>query len=51
MILGLLESLEEISDNFRDWIVNDNNQSIILVFFIVGLLIFSLAWHALHKND
>lgn len=50
MILNLWESLEKISDNFRDWIVSSDTV-VILMFFFGGILVFSLAWKALHKHD
>ena len=50
MVLNLWESLEKLSDNFRDWIVG-SDQFVILGFFLGGLLIFALAWKALHKHD
>lgn len=51
MILNLWESLEKISDNFRDWIVNNNSPALMIGLFLGGLLIFGLAWKALHKHD
>ena len=51
MMLNLFESLEKISDRFRDWIINNSSPLLMMGLFLGGLLIFSIAWRALHKHD
>ena len=51
MILNLFENLEKISDRFRDWIINNSSPLLMIGLFLGGLLIFSIAWRALHKHD
>lgn len=51
MILNLFENLEKISDRFRDWIINNSSPLLMMGLFLGGLLIFSIAWRALHKHD
>lgn len=51
MMLNLFENLEKISDRFRDWIINNSSPLLMIGLFLGGLLIFSIAWRALHKHD
>ena len=51
MMLNLFENLEKISDRFRNWIINNSSPSLMIGLFLGGLLIFSIAWRALHKHD
>lgn len=51
MVLSLWENLEKISDNFRDWIIENSSPALMIGLFLGGLLIFSLAWKALHKHE
>ena len=51
MMLNLFENLEKISDRFRDWIINNSSPLLMMGLFLGGLLIFSIAWRALHKRD
>lgn len=51
MILNLWENLQKISDRFRDWIVSNSSPLLMIGLFLGGLLIFSIAWRALHKHD
>lgn len=51
MILNLYDSLKKISDNFRGWIISHSSPVLMIVLFLGGLLIFTVAWRALHKND
>jgi hypothetical protein len=51
MILNLWDSIQKIADNFKDWIIENSSPVLMIALFLGGLLIFSLTWTALHKND
>lgn len=51
MILSLWENLEKISDNFREWIINNSSPVLMIGLFLGGLLIFTIVWNAIHKHD
>lgn len=51
MILNIWDSIQKIANNFKDWIINNSSPLLMILLFLGGLLIFSLAWNALHKHD
>ena len=51
MILNILDDLEKIANNFKEWVVDNNSPAFMLAVFVIGLAIFFLTYGALHKND
>ena len=51
MTLSLWENIEKISNNFKEWIIQNNSPILMIGLFVGGLLVFSLTWKALNKND
>lgn len=52
MVLNLWEDLEKVMDQFKDWILsNADNWVFWLGAFFVGLIIFTVAFNAIHKGE
>ena len=51
MVLDLVKDIEKLSDNFREWIINNSGPALMIFIFIFGLIVFFVAYNALHKNN
>ncbi len=51
MTLNLWDNIVKLSDKFREFIINNNGPVLMIALFLIGLLVFTLTWNALHKND
>ena len=51
MILNLWDNIEKVSNNFKDWVIENNGPVLMIALFLTGLLVFGLSWNALHKNN
>ena len=52
MILGIIEKIEEWVRPFKNFVINNHgNPFMWLIFFLVGIAIFSLTFSALHRNN
>ena len=52
MILNVWETIKEIPENFKDWIVENgqNNPVLWTSLFILGLVVFAVTYRALSKT-
>lgn len=51
MTLSIMEKLTEITDNFKDWLIeNGSNPIFWIAIFLGGILIFSLTYNYLGKG-
>lgn len=47
----MIKWLEEISDNFKGWILNHGSNPVLwIVFFFLGILVFAFTYKALTKH-
>ena len=51
MILNIIDDLQKVSDNFREWVINHSGPGLMIIFFIIGLAVFFVTYNALHKHD
>lgn len=51
MVLNLLESLEELGENVKNFLMNSEHNPIWIVLFVLGVVVFLLTYNALHKNN
>ena len=51
MILGIMDSLNKMSENLKDWFIeNGNNPILWLGIFLGGILLFSIVYNYLKKG-
>ena len=51
MILNIWESINEVADNVKYWIIEHSTSPILWVgLFFLGILIFATTYRALHKD-
>lgn len=51
MILGIIESIEQMGKNFQGWIIeNSKNPLLWIGLFFTGVFIFFLTYNTLHKD-
>lgn len=52
MILGIIETIEEWIEPFKDWVqTNHNNPIMWIAIFLIGLAVFAFTYNALNKNN
>ena len=50
MILNIIDSINEIANNFKEWIINNGGNPILWVgLFFLGIFVFSVTYRALNK--
>lgn len=50
MILNIIDSVKEISEQFKDWIINNSTNPLLWIgLFFLGILIFAFTYRALNK--
>ena len=51
MLLSLWESINEVADNVKEWIIKYSANPILWVgLFFLGILVFATTYRALHKD-
>lgn len=51
MILGIMQDLENISDKFRKFVVENNSPGLMIGLFLGILGVFIIGWNMLHKGE
>ncbi len=51
MIIDIAETITRWSDDFRAWVIENSGPGVMVLFIIVGLVVFFVAYGALHKNN
>ena len=51
MILNIIDSINDVADNFKEWIINNSNNPLLWIgLFFLGILVFVVAYRALNKQ-
>lgn len=50
MILNIMDSINEVADNFKNWIIDNSTNPLLWVgLFFLGIFVFVATYHALNK--
>lgn len=50
MILNIMDSINEVADNFKNWIIDNSTNPLLWVgLFFLGIFIFVVTYRALNK--
>lgn len=51
MVLSIIDSINEISNNFKEWIIDNSTNPLLWIgLFFLGILVFVITFRALNKQ-
>lgn len=50
-VLGLMEKLEELSENVKEFMINNGNIILFVGLFAAGLAVFFIVYNAMNKEN